>query len=134
MNRPMKSTLLLGVATTIVSFAALPAFAQQADEDQAGIKEIVVTAQRREENLQDVSISISALTAEQMAERGTNDISRLEGQVPGFTFGRSGSDARPAIRGVPRARLAISRAPPSSAGAPSLRALRSTMMNSSSSL
>jgi iron complex outermembrane receptor protein len=100
MNRPMKSTLLLGVATTIVSFAALPAFAQQADEDQAGIKEIVVTAQRREENLQDVPISISALTAEQMAERGTNDISRLEGQVPGFTFGRSGSDARPAIRGV----------------------------------
>jgi iron complex outermembrane receptor protein len=35
-----------------------------------------------------------------MAARGTNDISRLEGQVPGFTFGRSGSDARPAIRGV----------------------------------
>jgi iron complex outermembrane recepter protein len=35
-----------------------------------------------------------------MAARGTTDISRLEGQVPGFTFGRSGSDARPAIRGV----------------------------------
>ncbi|MBL0924623.1 MAG: TonB-dependent receptor [Sphingomonadaceae bacterium] len=100
MTRSFKPLLLAGVAITIINFTALPAFAQDAEGDQAGIEEIVVTAQRREENLQDVPISISALTAEQMAERGTNDISRLEGQVPGFTFGRSGSDARPAIRGV----------------------------------
>ncbi len=65
-----------------------------------GIGEIVVTAQRREENLQSVPISVSAFGAAAIKAKGLTDISRLEGLVPGFTFGRSGIDARPAIRGV----------------------------------
>ncbi len=65
-----------------------------------GIAEIVVTAQRREENLQRVPISVSAFTTEDIKARGLTDVSRLEGLVPGFTFGRSGVEARPAIRGV----------------------------------
>ena len=96
-----KLSLILTAAPMIALLLPAPAMAQQtAEEENAGIEEIIVTAQRREENLQDVPISVSAFTAEQMAARGTSDISRLEGQVPGFTFGRSGSDARPAIRGV----------------------------------
>lgn len=96
-----KLSLMLTAAPMIALLLPAPATAQQtAEEENAGIEEIIVTAQRREENLQDVPISVSAFTAEQMAARGTTDISRLEGQVPGFTFGRSGSDARPAIRGV----------------------------------
>jgi iron complex outermembrane recepter protein len=95
----------LSLMSTVVPMAALllpmPAAAQAAPAaDDTGITDIVVTAQRREENLQDVPISVSAFTAEQIAEKGLNDISRLEGLVPGFTFGRSGVDARPAIRGV----------------------------------
>ena len=43
---------------------------------------------------------MSAFGAKQIAEKGLTDVSRLEGLVPGFTFGRSGVDARPAIRGV----------------------------------
>lgn len=99
----MKISKMRLLATTAPLAAVLlctPSYAQVEASDGAGIEEIIVTAQRREENLQDVPISVSAFTAEQMAARGTNDISRLEGQVPGFTFGRSGSDARPAIRGV----------------------------------
>ena len=65
-----------------------------------GIPEIVVTAQRREENLQRVPISVSAFGAKEIRNKGLTDLSRLEGLVPGFTFGRSGVDARPAIRGV----------------------------------
>ncbi len=96
-----KLSLMLTAAPMIALLLPAPAMAQHtAEEENAGIEEIIVTAQRREENLQDVPISVSAFTAEQMAARGTTDISRLEGQVPGFTFGRSGSDARPAIRGV----------------------------------
>ena len=71
-----------------------------AEEDLSGIDEIIVTAQRREENLQDVPISVSAFGAKQIEEKGLTEVSRLEGLVPGFTFGRSGADARPAIRGV----------------------------------
>ncbi|MDP3676973.1 MAG: TonB-dependent receptor [Novosphingobium sp.] len=69
-------------------------------ESESGIGEIVVTAQRREENLQDVPISVSAFGADAIRDKGLTDVSRLEGLVPGFTFGRSGVDARPAIRGV----------------------------------
>jgi iron complex outermembrane receptor protein len=72
----------------------------QASEDQQGVREIIVTAQRREENLQRVPISVSAFGAEDIKEKGLTDVSRLEGLVPGFTFGRSGVEARPAIRGV----------------------------------
>jgi iron complex outermembrane receptor protein len=98
-----KMRLLATAAPLAAMLVITPAYAQDESTDSAeegGIEEIIVTAQRREENLQDVPISVSAFTAEQMAARGTTDISRLEGQVPGFTFGRSGSDARPAIRGV----------------------------------
>ena len=67
---------------------------------ETGIAEIVVTAQRREQNLQRVPISVSAFGAADIKNKGLTDLSRLEGLVPGFTFGRSGVDARPAIRGV----------------------------------
>ncbi len=102
MSVNLRSALYLGASfASFALIAAQPATAQEADTEASdGIEEIVVTAQRREENLQDVPISVSAFSAEQMAARGTNDISRLEGLVPGFTFGRSGSDARPAMRGV----------------------------------
>ena len=101
----MKPTKQLRILVTTVSaltmLATTPALAQQAPaEDEAGIADIIVTAQRREENLQDVPISVSAFGADAIKEKGLTDISRLEGLVPGFTFARSGVDARPAIRGV----------------------------------
>ncbi len=102
-SHSIKSALLAGSASLLITGLAAPAFAQDADpaaEDGGGIEEIVVTAQRREENLQDVPISVSAFSAAQLAATGTTDVSRLEGRVPGFTFGRSGVDARPAMRGV----------------------------------
>lgn len=70
--------------------------AEVEDDDQ----QIVVTAQRREQRLQDVPLSVTALSGETLAERGINDITTLSQSVPGLSFGRSGSDARPAIRGV----------------------------------
>jgi iron complex outermembrane recepter protein len=89
---------ILAIGTPHVAFAQ--ATSAEAAEDAGGISEIIVTAQRREENLQDVPISVSAFGAEEIAQKGLTDVSRLEGIVPGFTFGRSGVDARPAIRGV----------------------------------
>ena len=94
-----KTRLLASAAPLAAVLATTPVYAQTAPDDQ-GISDIVVTAQRREENNQNVPISISAFTAEQLKAQGTTDISRLENIVPGFTFGRSGPDARPAIRGV----------------------------------
>lgn len=98
----------LMIATALASGAIFQtgAFAQAADAAadataaNEGIGDIVVTAQRRDEKLQTVPISITALTPQDIRRAGVNDVSRLEQVTPGFTFGRSGSDARPSIRGV----------------------------------
>ena len=73
----------------------------------AGLEEIVVTAQRRAENKQEIPVSVTAITAEQLADRNITDVSQMEGISPGFTFGRSGSDARPAMRGVRTENVAV---------------------------
>jgi outer membrane receptor protein involved in Fe transport len=64
------------------------------------VHEVTVTAQRREESLQDVPGSVTALTGEALQSRGATDISRIQSLTPGFNFGRAGEDARPAIRGA----------------------------------
>lgn len=92
-------------ATCLASAVALSAAqalaqAQPTAPEAPVLEELVVTAQRRAENVQSVPISITAVSAAELKRNGVNDVSRLEMITPGFTFGRSGSDARPAIRGV----------------------------------
>ncbi len=98
----LRSITQVSALAIMTAAVPAPALAQAAatEETATGVTDIVVTAQRREENNQNVPISISAFSAEQLKAQGTTDISRLENIVPGFTFGRSGPDARPAIRGV----------------------------------
>ena len=76
---------------------AIPANTEAPD---AGIEEIIVTAQRRSESLQDVPLSITAITGEEIRNADIRDVTRLEQTVPGLRIGRSGAAARPAIRGV----------------------------------
>jgi iron complex outermembrane recepter protein len=71
------------------------------------IETITVTAQRRAENPQEIPVSVSAVGGDQLAERAITDLSQMESLSPGFTFGRSGTDARPAIRGVRTENVAI---------------------------
>ncbi len=103
-GKTTKSAVMVSVSVVAWGLCAAQSLAQAAPQaaaaDDAGIGEIIVTAQRRAENLQTVPISVSAFNAEQITSKGLTDVSRLEGIVPGFTFGRSGVDARPAIRGV----------------------------------
>lgn len=64
------------------------------------LEEIVVTAQKRAQNLQDVPLSITAIGNTDLARNDVFDLSRLDALVPGMKFGQSGNDARPAIRGT----------------------------------
>ncbi len=59
-----------------------------------------MTAQRREESLQDVPLSIVALGRDTLKNNDVTEASRLEQLVPGLRLGRSGADPRPAIRGI----------------------------------
>ncbi len=97
------------VALAVSTLAAWPTLAQQqASEEAVGLEEVVVTAQRREENLQAVPLAVTALNADTLARNDIRDMSRVERVTPGFSRGKSGSDARPAIRGVRTENVAVS--------------------------
>jgi iron complex outermembrane receptor protein len=84
---------LLGSAATLACHAA-PVFAQDggaapaaSEETQsAGVEQIVVTARRREERLQDTPISITAFSEAGIEARQIQRVSGIAQQTPGFTF------------------------------------------------
>ncbi|MFM5906975.1 MAG: TonB-dependent receptor [Novosphingobium sp.] len=74
------------LATTALGFAA-PVIAQDAAEDDAGaIGEIVVTAQKRAENAQNVPIAISVFTGSALNERAVTNVSQLTAVAPNVNF------------------------------------------------
>lgn len=54
--------------------------------ESAELEEVIVTAQRKAESLQDVPIAISALSEEIIEKTGTHDLAGIALQVPGLTF------------------------------------------------
>jgi len=82
----MKLKFTALAATALCTTVALPAFAQEAQSDEGGIAEIVVTAQKRAENVQDVPIAISAFTAEALSERAVTSVASLSNISPNVTL------------------------------------------------
>jgi iron complex outermembrane recepter protein len=87
MKLVLRATLLSAVAISGISIA-MPVAAQDtaAERDEGAIGEIVVTARRRAENLQDTPISITALTGEDLAASGAKDASDIGRSAPNVTF------------------------------------------------
>jgi len=68
--------------------------------DSLVLEEIVVTAQKREENLQDVPISVSAFNGEQIRSEGIGKLEVLSETVPNFFIGESFLGDAIFVRGV----------------------------------
>jgi outer membrane receptor for ferrienterochelin and colicin len=89
------STKISGKALQFVSigvfFAASAnvAFAQQEGKGDQ-LQEIVVTAQKRESTVQSTPISITAITGQDLQDRGITDISSIVQSVPGISMRTSG--------------------------------------------
>ncbi len=86
-SRTFSATL----AATLLCGTAMPAMAQ-ADPAEGALDQIIVTAERREQNLQDVPVSATVLTGEQLQQRGVvslNDIQQVAPSVAINTFNRS---------------------------------------------
>ena len=68
----------------------------------AQVEEIVVTAQKVEENVQDVPIAITAVSGDTLAASGTNSLENLSQLVPSVTFRKGTTNANSAVvlRGV----------------------------------
>ena len=71
-------------ASALTSLLAVPAFAQSADDGNG--TDIIVTARRTEEKLQDVPISITVYNQEQLTSRNITNSSELATYTPSLTL------------------------------------------------
>ena len=96
-------TLRRTVAVTLV-FAGMPALAQQtaANDNSRTIESIIVTAQKREQSLQDVPIVVTAVSEQLLKDTGVKDIKDLQLLTPGLIVTSSSSEAATTarIRGI----------------------------------
>lgn len=95
----MKPVYLKSILSTAIATASFyQAAAVQAQSDSTfGLEEIVVTAQRRSESLQDVPVSVHAVSSEALEMRAVNDIYQLSLASPGL---QAGEDDTFTIRGA----------------------------------
>lgn len=94
-SRPTLTRLTLLMAGASLLALPAPVVAQQSGDDEAS-DAIIVTARKREEALQDVPISVAALSGDQLAQQGLSDTAELATAVPGITM----QDGGPAYRAV----------------------------------
>ena len=80
---PARLALLLASVCASPFVFSSPALAQEMAVEESD--ELIVTARRREENLQDVPIAITVQTAEQLDQRGASDITVLQQTTPNAT-------------------------------------------------
>lgn len=113
----MKKTLLRSRAgsaalLSCTAFIALPsaAYAQDTDasaeavaaseEPSYGLQTIIVTAQKRAENVQDTPLSITAVSGETLAAQGITEVADLNRIDPGLQIGKSTGVVTTFIRGI----------------------------------
>lgn len=121
----MTARLILGTFCAAAALAALstPVAAQQVTQQApaargAGIEEIVVTARRREENIQSVPVAVTAISALQIEERSITSAQDIQYFVPALEIhqytkfsGSSTVGTLVGLRGVPGARAYFAEAP-----------------------
>lgn len=94
-----KFTLLAGFS--VLAFVQ-PALAQEKSAESNGLEEIVVTAQKRDQNMQSVPVSVTALGAETIANQRIAEFSDLTRAAPSLTITQTTSSPNNAIilRGI----------------------------------
>ncbi len=102
--RAITKSMLAACAASLAIGWAMPAAAQEAAKDDNSIlnQEIVVTAQKRQENVQDVGIAISAYSGEQLRALGIQKSADIASYSPGVFISGSlaGQNTQFTIRGV----------------------------------
>ncbi len=99
----MKFRHILACATAAGSATLIcPSHSASAQEPGGGLEEIVVTAQKRAENLQDVPAAISAISAAALQSRGITETTDLMGSLPNLQVTSAYGTTQPnfSLRGI----------------------------------
>lgn len=84
--KPSSVRTPLFAAVALATAVGSPAVTAQSDEDRLSLEEVVVTARRRTESLQDVPIAVTALSGDMLTLKGASDITELAQSVPSVTL------------------------------------------------
>ncbi|WP_319023283.1 TonB-dependent receptor [Pseudoblastomonas flavescens] len=96
-----KLTLLAGVCAGAIAFPAYAQDAVEEDEPEFPSNEIVVIAQRQAQRLQDVPLSVSAVSAEALEAQQIENTSDLQLALPNITFTKTNfTSSSFTIRGI----------------------------------
>ena len=100
MQKRMQNPLTFAVAMSIAATAHMPAAWSQ--DDEMSLEEVIVTARKREENLQEVPLSVTAFNASTLQDYRMFSPEDIAAFTPGFSFVNSfGRDSdRPVVRGM----------------------------------
>lgn len=88
---------LLPLALALASTA--PGVAAQSSAPRV-LEEVIVTAEKREQSLQDVPVSVVTYTGAQIQNQGIDSIQNLAVETPSLAFSRAGGEAQIYIRGI----------------------------------
>ena len=108
----IKSMMLTGVAS--LALVSAPAWAQDTTPaDDAGPAEIIVTAQKRSERLQDVPVAVSVISGASLEAKGGVNIESAQYLVPTLNFRKSGAAINQSLflRGVGTSTFSIAGEP-----------------------
>lgn len=97
----MKKISVSVSSVVLAASATFPAMAEDNGASSFMLEEVVVTAQKRAENSQDVPISIQAFSASGLEKLGATELQDLSASAPSFNVGGiEGSQSQMGIRGV----------------------------------
>lgn len=99
MNRTVMRSLLLPLAVGLLA-SPLGASAQEVPDEARALEEVIVTAQRREENIQDVAGVVQSLSQEELRRDGITELRQLQLAVPGLSIANQEGNVEIYIRGV----------------------------------
>lgn len=94
------SSLLLGISIASMAATLAQAQAQNGAASDSAVADIVVTAQKRSERLQDVPIAVNVASTKQLENSGVKDLPQLQAIVPGLNVAAALGSFQPSIRGV----------------------------------
>jgi len=109
-NQKDKTALLSSVSAFIVALfgsASTEAYAAQADSNEMMFEEIVVTAQKREQTLQDVPVAVSVVSGAVIENQALVNLSEALELVPNIDVVERQSGAQVVMRGIARSSVAV---------------------------
>lgn len=88
------------MAAALAVFSATAFFSVPGYTQSPMLEEIIVTAQKRQQSLQDVSVSVNVLNGEKILDAGITKVEDLQAYVPNLTMSETGIGTNIYIRGL----------------------------------